>query len=47
MRKPQFNYYLDWTDFGLGFSITKLKPITGWKWCVTLDITFLSVWVKF
>lgn len=45
MEKPRFNYYFDWTDFSIGLSIAKPHKCTGYKLYMSLDITFLSVWV--
>jgi len=46
-RNPIFNYYWDWTDFSIGFSIAKPNKCTGWKLYIGLDIAFLSVWIYF
>ena len=46
-RDPMFNYYWDWTDFSVGFSIAKPNKCTGWNWYISLDLTFLSVWWYF
>lgn len=46
-REPQFNYYIDKTDFLLGISIAKPHKATGWNWYVSIELTFLSVWVYF
>ncbi|MCR9066772.1 MAG: hypothetical protein NXI00_22570 [Cytophagales bacterium] len=46
-RDPMFNYYWDWTDFSIGFSIAKPNKCTGWNWYISIDLTFLSVWWYF
>ena len=46
-RETRLNYYWDWSDFSIGFSIAKPHECTGWNGCVELDIAFFSVWLYF
>ena len=43
-RQPRFNYMID-LDFGIGIGFMQPHKLTGWKLCVSLDVTFLSVWM--
>lgn len=42
-----FNYFWDWTNFSLGFSIFKPINLSKWGLCISLDLGFLSLWVYF
>lgn len=46
-RDPMFNKYWDWSDFSIGFSISKPHKCTGWNWYISIDLTFLSMWMYF
>jgi hypothetical protein len=46
-RQNQFNYYWDWNDFSVGFSIAKPNSITGYKYYIGLDLGFFSMWYYF
>ena len=41
----RFQYYWDWTDFALGFSIAKPNKCRGYKLYISLELGFLSLWV--
>ena len=46
-KDSRFNVMWDWEGFSIGFQISKPHKCTGWKWYVSLDFTFLSVWLYF
>ena len=47
MKTKRLDYYLDWTDFTLGFTIAKPNICTGYKLYIGIDLGFLSIWVYF
>ena len=46
-KDPRFNVLWDWKGFAISFQISKPHKCTGWKWYVSVDFTFLSVWWYF
>lgn len=46
-RATMFNYYWDRSDFSIGFSIARPHRLTGYNWYISIDITWLSIWVYF
>jgi hypothetical protein len=46
-REKQFNHYFDFDTFALGVSFGITNGITGWRYMLSLDVAFLSVWVYF
>lgn len=46
-RDPMVNYYLDWNDFSIGFSISKPHKMSGWDYYISIDIMWFSVWMYF
>jgi hypothetical protein len=46
-RDPMLNYFWDWSDFSIGFSIAKPHRLTGWNYYVSVDIAWFSCWLYF
>ena len=43
----RFNYFFEWQSFAVGFEVCKLLYNNQWKYMLSVDLGFLSLWMYF
>jgi hypothetical protein len=43
----EINYYFDLNSFNIGIGFCKTTGISGWKYMLSFDLGFLSIWVYY
>ena len=43
----QFQYYYSWTSFHVGLGFCKTTGFIGWKYMLSFDLGFISIWIYF